>query len=85
MLKAAREAGVSMRGDIRKMGDEAIATMQKRKLQVIPVDAAIIADWRKEAERVYPKLRGAQVPAELFDEVRGLRDQYRASAAGDRK
>ncbi len=85
MLKAAREAGVSMRGDIRKMGDEAIATMQKRKLQVVPVDAAIIADWRKEAERVYPKLRGAQVPAELFDKVRGLRDQYRASAAGDRK
>jgi len=30
-------------------------------------------------------LRGGQVPAELFDEVRKLRDEYRATAAGSRK
>jgi len=85
MLNAAREAGVSMRGSIRKMGDEAVGTMQKRKLQVIPVDAATVADWRREAQGIYPKLRGVQVPAELFDEVRRLHDEYRAFAAGARK
>jgi TRAP-type transport system periplasmic protein len=85
MLKAAREAGVSMRGGIRKMGDEAVVTMQKRRLQVIHVDAAGVEEWRREAEGVYPKLRGVQVPADLFDEVRKLRDQYRATAAGARK
>ena len=85
MLKAAREAGVGMRGSIRKMGDEAVVTMQKRRLQVIHVDAAGVEEWRKEVEGIYPKLRGVQVPADLFDEVRRLRDQYRTVAAGVRK
>ena len=85
MMNAAREAGESLRGSIRKMGDEAVATMQKRRLQVIHVDAATVAEWRKEAEGVYPKLRGGQIPAELFDQVRKLRDEYRAAAAGARK
>jgi TRAP-type C4-dicarboxylate transport system substrate-binding protein len=85
MMNAARQAGLGIQGAIRKMGDEAIATMQKRRLQVISVDEATVADWRKEAESVYPKLRGSQIPADLFDEVRRLRDEYRASAAGARK
>jgi TRAP-type C4-dicarboxylate transport system substrate-binding protein len=84
MLTAARQAGVGMQGAIRKMGDDAIATMQKRRLQVIHVDEATTADWRREAEGIYPKLRGREIPAGLFDEVRKLRDDYRASA-GARK
>jgi len=80
MMKAARDAGVSMRDGIRKMGDEAVVTMQKRRLQVIQVDAAALAEWHREAEGVYPKVRGGMVPAELFDEVRKLRDEYRATA-----
>jgi len=82
MMSAARDAGVGMREGIRKMGDEAIATMQKRRLQVIHADAATMAEWRRDAEGVYPKLRGSQIPADLFDEVRKLRDEYRASPAG---
>ena len=85
MMIAARDAGVSLRSSIRKMGDDAVASMQKRKLQVVHADAAVIADWRREAEGVYPKLRGRQVPADLFDEVRRLRDEYRAKQAGGRK
>jgi TRAP-type C4-dicarboxylate transport system substrate-binding protein len=77
MLKAARDAGQSLRGGIRRMGDEAVAAMQKRKLTVIHADAAVVADWRKQAEGVYPKLRGEMVAAELFDEVLRLRDEYR--------
>ncbi len=84
LLNASREAGISLRGNIRKMGDDAVATMQKRKLNVIHVDAATTAEWRKEAEGVYPKLRGREVPADLFDEVRRLCDEYRAKT-GDRK
>jgi TRAP-type transport system periplasmic protein len=79
LLAAGREAGGALRGGIRKMGDEAVVTMQKRRLQVIHVDDAGLADWRKEAESVYPKLRGHLVPADLFDEVRKLRDEYRAT------
>ncbi len=85
MMTAARETGVGLRDNIRKMGDEAIATMQKRQLQVIHVDAATEANWRKEVENVYPKLRGSLVPADLFDEVKRLRDEYRARPAKGRK
>jgi TRAP-type C4-dicarboxylate transport system substrate-binding protein len=80
MLKAARDAGQSLRGGIRRMGDEAVVAMQKRKLTVVHADAAVVADWRKQAESVYPKLRGDMVAADLFDEVVRLRDEYRARA-----
>jgi len=45
---------------------------------VVHADAAVVADWRKQAESVYPKLRGDMVAADLFDEVVRLRDEYRA-------
>jgi TRAP-type C4-dicarboxylate transport system substrate-binding protein len=80
MLKAAHDAGYGLRGSIRKMGDDAITAMQKRKLIVVHADAPVIAEWRQEAENVYPRLRGRTVPAGLFDEVRRLRDQYRSHA-----
>jgi TRAP-type C4-dicarboxylate transport system substrate-binding protein len=78
MLKVARDAGDELRGGIRKMGDEAIAAMQKRNLHVTHADAAVVDDWRREAESIYPKLRGKMIPADLFDEVRRLRDEFRA-------
>ena len=77
MLKAARLAGERMRGEVRKSGDEAVAAMQKRGLKVIEPDAAALADWRREAESIYPRLRGKSVPAEMFDEVQRLREEYR--------
>lgn len=78
MLNAARDAGGALRGGIRKMSDDAVATMQKRRLQVVHVDGPALEAWRRETESVYPRLRGAMVPADLFDEVRRLRDEYRA-------
>ncbi len=82
MLNAARESGESLRGGIRKMGDDAIAAMQKRKLTVVHAEDAVVAEWRREAETVYPKLRGRMVPADLFDEVRRYRDEFRANGKG---
>jgi TRAP-type C4-dicarboxylate transport system substrate-binding protein len=92
MLKAARDSGEELRGSIRSMGDAAVTTMTagqpgKRsvKLTVIHGDAAMLADWRKQTEAVYPKIRGKIVPADLFDEVRRLRDECRARGTGGRK
>ncbi|MFN7997789.1 MAG: TRAP transporter substrate-binding protein DctP [Bryobacteraceae bacterium] len=82
LMNAAHDAGGSLRGGIRKMCDDAVTTMQKRRLQVVHADAPTVAEWRREAEGVYPKLRGRQVPAELFDEVRRLRDDCRARPSG---
>lgn len=84
MLEAAREAGLRLRGEIRKMGEDAVAAMKKRGLNVISLDAATLADWRREAEEAYPKLRGRMVSAELFDEVRRLRDEFRAQRGQSR-
>ena len=78
MLEAARGAGLRLRTEIRKMGDDAVAEMRKRGLNVITVDGPTLAEWRREVEEACPKLRGRLVPAELFDEVRRLRDEYRA-------
>jgi TRAP-type C4-dicarboxylate transport system substrate-binding protein len=85
MFQAARESGEGLRGGIRKMGDDAIATMQKRTLTVVHADASIVSEWRREAEGVYPKLRGQMLPADLFDEVRKLRDEFRAHGSGGAK
>ena len=76
------ESGEGMRGGVRKMGDDAIATMRKRGLTVTHADPSIVSEWRREAEAVYPRLRGQTIPAELFDEVRKLRDEFRRANGG---
>ena len=85
MLKAARDSGERLRGEVRKSGDEAVAAMQKRGLKVVEADAATLSDWRREAEAIYPKFRGKMVPADMFDEVQRLRDEFRTRAAASTK
>ena len=43
-----------------------------------------LALWQAEAERAYPKLKGRYVPADLFDEVKRLRDEFRGARAESR-
>ena len=85
LLQAARDAGQELRGGIRKMGDDAVVAMQKRGLTVVSADAATIADWTRQAENIYPQLRGKTIPADLFDEARRLRDEYRSGRNATRK
>ncbi len=77
MLAAARQAGDRLRPTIRKMGDDAVAAMQKRGLTVVRLSDDEREQWRAEAEAAYPRLRGDYVDAELFDEVQRLRDEFR--------
>ena len=79
MLKAAREAGAKLRDEIRRLGPDSIEQMKKRGLNVIVPDQATLDAWHAEVEATYPKLRGSYCPADLFDEVRRLRDEYRKS------
>ncbi len=80
MLEAARVAGRRLLSEIRELNEEAIPAMQKRGLNVVQVDEATRAHWRSEADRTYPELRGRYAPADLFDEVRRLRDEFRRKA-----
>ncbi len=82
MLAAAQQAGERLRPTIRKMGDDAVAAMQKRGLKVIDLDDDELRQWQSEAEAAYPRLRGPYVATELFDEVRRLRDEFRRSSNG---
>jgi TRAP-type C4-dicarboxylate transport system substrate-binding protein len=79
MLEAARKAGNRLRGEIRQMGEDSVREMRKRGLTVVELDAAQLAIWQHEAEKAYPKLRGRYTPADLFDEVQRLRDEFRKS------
>ena len=80
LLEAARKPGDRLRADIRRMGNVAVVEMQKRGLKVLEVDAATRRAWQEEAEKTYPRLRGTYCPADVFDEVRRLRDAYRTNA-----
>ncbi|HUA59828.1 MAG TPA: TRAP transporter substrate-binding protein DctP [Verrucomicrobiae bacterium] len=85
MLASARKSGEALKKDIRDQGDEAIVTMTNGKpgqrstrLTVTHLDAAALAEWRQQTEAIYPRMKGKMVPADLFDEVQRLRDEYRA-------
>lgn len=79
MMQAARESGLRLRDEIRRMGNDAIAEMAKRGLSVVEPTAGVLQAWHREVEEAYPSLRGSYCPADLFDEVLRIRDEYRAS------
>jgi TRAP-type C4-dicarboxylate transport system substrate-binding protein len=81
LMASARTAGEQMRARGRAEAEQSVKAMKKRGLKVQPVSPQIEAEWRKLAEQVYPKIRGAMVPADLFDEVQRLVKEYRAKPA----
>jgi len=78
LLADARLAGEKFRTEIRTLSDQAVVEMEKRGLNVIRTTETERSRWKAEAEAVWPKLRGSFVSAQLFERVRGLRDEYRA-------
>jgi TRAP-type transport system periplasmic protein len=80
LLESARQAGEKFRTEIRGLSEQAVAEMEKRGLVVAKATDAERANWQKEAEAVWPRLRGTYVPPELFEEVLKLRAEYRAQA-----
>jgi TRAP-type transport system periplasmic protein len=59
--------------------DEAVEAMRKRGLTVHTPSPEQMREWHELAERLYPRIRGALVPAETFDEVFSHLKAYRAS------
>ncbi|PZP98623.1 MAG: C4-dicarboxylate ABC transporter substrate-binding protein [Variovorax paradoxus] len=81
-LRAAGEqAGKQMRTQARAEVDEAVAAMKKRGLVVHTPNAEQMREWNALAETLYPRIRGAMVPAETFDEVFAHLKAFRASRA----
>ena len=82
LLQVAREAGARLQEEIRKSGDRDVEAMRKRGLNVVAVDARARELWKKTAESLYPRIRGAVVPADAFDEALRYRDEYRKAHGG---
>jgi len=74
LLQAAREVGVRLDAESRKLHDDALAAMRRQGLVVFPVDAGA---WRSAGERAWAVVRGAVVPPEFFDAVVRNRDELR--------
>jgi TRAP-type transport system periplasmic protein len=79
VLQAASEAGERLKGEIRATNQKAIEAMEKHGLIVHPASPELESRWRKAAEEVYPEIRGTIVPADMFDKVRRLRDEFRGT------
>jgi len=81
MLAAAAKAGDEIRAQLRKEMDESVAAMQKRGLKVTKLTPEAAAAWDQLAATVHPKIRGAIVPSDLFDEVQVLLKEFRSRPA----
>lgn len=77
LRQTALETTVEIRAQSREEAARSVAAMRQRGLRVNPVPPELEAEWRRAAEEVYPKIRGTMVPAETFDEVRRLLEEYR--------
>ncbi|MDH3476041.1 MAG: TRAP transporter substrate-binding protein DctP [Rhodospirillales bacterium] len=74
---------------IRQGGEQAIAEMQARGLEVVALDGAAREAWRREARASYPRMREISGHPELFDQVLRLAGEYkktnsRGATSGDR-
>lgn len=76
---AARKASVELRAHRTPQDEEAIKAMEKRGLKVRPMTPELEQAWRVLAEKSWPHVRGGMVPAETFDRVQGLLEEYRGS------
>lgn len=79
LRKSGEVNGVEIRRNSRNEDTAALATMrEKHHLQVHTPSPAGEQEWRTEISKVYPKLRGTVVPADLFDEVQAALAEFRS-------
>jgi TRAP-type C4-dicarboxylate transport system substrate-binding protein len=79
ILKVSRDASKRLRREIRTLNENAVKAMVENGLKVHHISPSVEAEWRKLVEDIYPQIRGKIVPADVFDEVRMYRDEFRSS------
>ena len=78
LMKAASEAGVRFRDDIRSGEQKAIDAMVKHGLKVHEITPEQYDLWEKAFIGVYPQISGTVVPADMMQMAIKYRDEYRA-------
>jgi len=84
ILEVSRAASKTLRREIRTLNEDAVKAMLENGLKINHVSPSIEAEWRKIVEDIYPQIRGKIIPADVFDEVRMYRDEFRSSAGPGR-
>ena len=73
-------AGAAARAEGRRFHDNAISTLQKSpKMHVHTLTPEQRAEWQTLALQLGPKVRGAMVPADIYDEVQRLLKEYHSN------
>ncbi len=79
LLETSRQAGEKIRSDSRREDDEAIQAMvSKQGLKVSKLTPVAEKAWLAEVAKVMPKIRGAIIPADMFDHVEAALKEFRA-------
>jgi TRAP-type C4-dicarboxylate transport system substrate-binding protein len=81
LLAIAADYGEKVNKEVQRMQAESIAEMKKKGLTVVEFSPGEKAAFVKMAEKTWPLVRGGICTAEAFDEVKSIRDAYRASKA----
>ena len=79
LQRLCREYATRVDADLVKTQADAIAAMKQNGLNVVEFDAAGRDAWQKIGERAWPAVRGGIASVADFDEVKRIRDDYRAS------
>lgn len=80
MRKSAEKAGKEMTKSGRAESEDSVKVMQKDwGLQVLKSEGEALEEWQNLAEVAYPIIRDTTVPAEIFDRVLELIEEYRAA------
>jgi TRAP-type C4-dicarboxylate transport system substrate-binding protein len=84
ILKVSRDASTRLRREIRTLNEDAVKAMVENGLKIHHISPSVEAEWRKIVEDIYPQIKGKIIPADVFDEVRMYRDEFRSSAGHGR-
>jgi len=81
MMATAREIGLKVNAEVLRMEGDAIVQMKKNGLKVVELSAADKVLWAQTAEKMWPAVRGGVCTEAAFDEIKKVRDDYRAAKA----
>ncbi len=81
LMATARDIGKQVNAEVLRMQGDAIEQMKKGGIKVVELSAADKALWAQTAEKMWPAIRGGVCSAEHFDEIKKVRDDYRAAKA----
>lgn len=78
VLKAAQEAGVRLKDEVREANEKAIEAMQERGLVVHELTPDQYDQWAKLFQGHYSDMSGTIIPADMMGLAIKYRDEYRA-------